>query len=206
MFVSTLIDEGECRIKKFMKRILMAAVMSALLSAAGVAQTAKIKSVYTDLSGKTCKKLKPDPEHGILYRAECPGTGGYKLIFLEGDLRQSLNLIAPNGKESTLDLWSKITAPKYSFLGKTAEWRVVMNGKNQSVGALIVRFNAYEDPARSDKAESFLVVIKVAGQAACITDVVKPGKNQNLKAREFADVSADKQCLGEGDYNYAVQE
>ncbi|QYO67322.1 hypothetical protein [Leptolyngbya sp. 7M] len=61
-----------------------------------------------------------------------------------------------------------------------------------------MRFNAYEDPTRFDKAESFLVVIKVAGPTACITDIVKPGKDQNLKAREFADVSADKPCRGEG--------
>lgn len=198
MFVTKLIDQGECRIKKYMKRILMVAVMSTLLSAEGLTQTTKIKSVYTDLSGKTCKKLKPDAENGVFYRAECPGTGGYKLIFLDGDLRQSLNLIAPDGRESRLDLWSKVTAPKYSFLGKTAEWRVTINGKSQSVGALIVRFNAYEDPTRFDKAESFLVVIKVAGPTACITDIVKPGKDQNLKAREFADVSADKPCRGEG--------
>src|SRR5258708_25848107 len=37
-------------------------------------------SIYTELSEKACKEMKPEPDSGALYEAECLGKGGYKVI------------------------------------------------------------------------------------------------------------------------------
>jgi hypothetical protein len=85
------------------------------------------------------------------------------------------------------------TAP--SSLGNKSEWRVVRAGKKLKPIVLIVRFNVFDNPDNPEKARSFLVVTKIAGNQARITDLVDPTvKNQNVKARELADVSGDKPC------------
>ena len=180
-----------------MKHFFLIAVILMLFSAGSLAQAKKIESIYTDLTVQTCKELESAREDGILYRGECKGVSGYKLIVLESDLRQSLNFVGRNGFETELNLWLTITAPQYSYLGKKAEWRVVRKGKKVRPIALILRFNAYENPNNPEKAESYLVVVSIETDYACITNVVKPMKNQNVKARELAD--AGKPCLSVAD-------
>jgi hypothetical protein len=174
-----------------MNQIIWTFLLTIFLEMAVLSQ--KVESRYTDL--KSCKEIESDGEDGILYRGECQGIGGYKLHLLEGDLRQSLDLIAPNGKKHQLGLWLKVAAPMYSYVGEKAEWRIVKMGKKIKPFALIVRFNAYEDSSNPQKAKSFLVVVKINQKTACITDVIEPTvKDQNIKARKLADVSANKPC------------
>ena len=59
--------------------------------------------------------------------------------------------------------------------------------------ALIVRFEI-NDADEPDKTKSFLVVVKF-NPVPCITDVVKPMKDQNLKARKLADQATKKNCV-----------
>jgi hypothetical protein len=68
-----------------------------------------------------------------------------------------------------------------------------MSGKTPI--ALIFRFNASEDPENAGKHTSYLVVAKVSKDEICVTDVIKPGRNQNLDARKAADTSATRPCL-----------
>ena len=60
--------------------------------------------------------------------------------------------------------------------------------------ALIFRFNVNEDPENAEKHTSYLVVAKVTRNEICVTDVLKPGLNQNLDARKEADSSATRPC------------
>lgn len=158
------------------------------------AASQKIESVYTDLTTAKCKTIEQTDDEGGSYRGECAGVGGYKLEVLEGDLRQSINVIAPNRKKFELNLWTTVSGA-FSSLGGKAEWRITQTGKKITPTALIVRYNASENPERAELTTAYLVVIKIVKNSACVTDVVKPTvKNQNVKARQLADASANKPC------------
>ena len=152
----------------------------------------KIESVYTDLADNKCKTLESNPDEGGSYRGECPGVGGYRLEVLEGDLRQSINVVAPDGKKFELDFWT--ISVGFSAVGEKAEWRVVKNGKTVKPIALIVRFNVSENPEKPEKNTSYLIVSKITDKIACVTDVVKPAPNANETARKSADASGGKAC------------
>ena len=152
----------------------------------------KITSVYTDLDEKKCKTIDKNEDEAWIVQ-ECPGIGGYKLEVVEGDIRQTINVISPSNKKSELKLWS-VVSPAFSYVGKKAEWRIkTIEGKPRPF-ALIVRFDASEDPENPDKTTSYLTVTKIDGDSACVTDVVKPIRNANVKARELADSSSGKPC------------
>ena len=153
-----------------------------------------VESIYTDLAAEKCKTIESDDEGGGWSVQECPGIEGYKLQVTEGDLRQSINVIAPSGGKYELNFTGNVSAA-FSAVGDKAEWRVKkVDGKTVPI-ALIVRFNANEDPENPDKVTSYLTVTKFDGEFICMTDVVKPVKNANVKARELADTAKSKPCL-----------
>ncbi|MEZ5428000.1 MAG: hypothetical protein R2747_17140 [Pyrinomonadaceae bacterium] len=162
---------------------------------AGNSAPDKIESIYTSFGDKGCKEVETD-EEGLLYRGECEGVGDYKLILLESEHHQSLNVVAPGGRELELDLY-KISVST-AWLGEKAEWRVRREGGKVKPLALIVRINVSQDPNdpyNSDKNKSYLAVAKITDEAVCVTDLVEPSvKNQNEKARQLADASAGKPC------------
>lgn len=156
-------------------------------------KTAKIQSVYTNLDPKSCKTLEQSDEYTGWYRGECKGVGGYKLHVTEGDIRQSIDVIAPNKNKYELDFIGHVSGG-FSSVGAKAEWRVSGAGKSQTPIALIVRYNASENPEDSSVITSYLVVSKITKTQICITNVVKPGAKQNEEARKLADAAADKPC------------
>src|SRR5690606_38990462 len=83
---------------------------------------AQVTSVYTELDDKKCKTLKPDTDNGVLYLGRCEGVGGYALHIKEGDLRQTIDVITPEGEEHELRLWEHFGG--FSAVGPRAEWRV----------------------------------------------------------------------------------
>ena len=135
-----------------MKISALAVILTAFLA---IGASAQLKPVYTETSAKVCKATKESKDGN--YVGICPGTGGYKLEFLEGDLRQTLNVIAPSKKKSELNLWSSVSSG-FSSIGEKIEWRV----KGSTPQSFIVRFNASENPDDSTKITSYLVVVKVA--------------------------------------------
>lgn len=164
-----------------------------LISAFGVAaQKSKIKSVYTNLDTTKCKTLESDAEGAGWYRGECQGTNGYKLEVTEGDIRQSIDVVAPDKKKHELNFIGNVSSG-FSFVGTKAEWRVKGSGKTQTPIALIVRFNA-SNPEDETKNTSYLVVSKITKKEICITDVVKPSAKANEEARKLADAAATKPC------------
>jgi hypothetical protein len=162
--------------------------ISAIILFAAAHSSAQVTSVYTDLDASKCKTLERDEEGTGLYRGECKGVGGYKLHVVEGDLRQSIDVISPGGGKRQLQFWDVSSA--FSYVGSKAEWRV-RKGVPQ---ALIVRFNISENPEDASKVTSLLVVSKITRDGSCVTDVVRPQANQNAAARRLADASASKPC------------
>lgn len=147
----------------------------------------KVTSIYTNLDDKKCKTLESDASDAGSYRGRCPGIGGYKLDLLEGDLRQTINVIAPNNKTFELGFWTYFGG--FSAVGAKAEWR--MKGKTPI--ALIVRFNV-ADSEDSSKNTSYLMVSKITKAQVCVTDVVNPSKTQNAEAHKLADSASGKPC------------
>jgi hypothetical protein len=160
-------------------------VFSAILlfTAASFAQNT---SVYTPTSDKICKAQK-SPEYGD-YVGICPGTAGYKIELIEGDLRQTLNIISPNKKKQELNLTSFYSG--FSAVGEKLEWRI----KKGVPVALIARYNVADPEGVKEKGTSYLMVAKISKSQSCVTDVVYPGPKQNEEARRLADAAASKPC------------
>jgi len=175
------------------KLIISSFFLTLVFVIAATAQKNNIESVYSDLNTKACKTLEQSDEGTGWYLGECPGIGGYKLQVTEGDIRQSINVVAPNKKIFELDLTGNVSTA-FSSVGEKAEWRVTKKGKTITPSALIVRFNASENQEDSSKLTSYLVVAKITKNEICVTDVVKPGAKANEKARKLADSAASKQC------------
>ena len=148
---------------------------------------AQNRSVYTSLGGEACRTLELIEEEGGSYLGECPGVAGYKLQLLEGDLRQSIDVITPAGRKHELKFWEQFGG--FSHVGPHAEWRL----KAGRPVALIVRYNVSR-PEDSTKEDSYLLVAKIGETAACVTDVVRPGRSQNVQARRLADAAASREC------------
>jgi hypothetical protein len=150
-----------------------------------------ITSVYTSLSG--CKMVKTGQGEDWSVHA-CRGIGGYSLQLEYGDARESITVFSPDRKKHPLDLWSVISSG-FSSVGKKAEWRVTTKNGKQAPVALIVRFDASENPEDSSKVTSYLVVAKITPQKICAVEKIAPSATQNEDARRAADASADKPCL-----------
>ena len=69
-----------------------------------------------------------------------------------------------------------------------------MENEEQKPFALIVRLNVSEDVEDTSKTTSYLIVSKITKDFACVTDVVKPSKDQNVQARKLADSSSQRAC------------
>ena len=148
-------------------------------------------SVYTGLSEKECRKLKSTSDD---YLGRCRGVGGYSLIVSEGDLRQNIEVITPKGTKHSLELWSVVSSG-FSMLGPKAEWRVTKQNGKTVPAALILRYNANEDPEKPEKKTSYLVVTKITATEICVTDKIAPNPKANDEARRLADEAATKPCL-----------
>ena len=123
----------------------------------------------------------------------CPGVAGYKLQSEEVDLRQNIQVITPNGKKHSLELWNVIGSG-FSALGEKAEWRVKRQGGKTVPVALIIRYNV-ANPEDSTKGSSYLAVAKITAAKICVTDKIEPKADANVAARTAADNAGTKPCL-----------
>lgn len=147
-----------------------------------------VTSVYTPLDDKKCKTIELTDDEGGSYKGECKGVSGYKLHVIEGDLRQTITVVDPKGKEHPLQFWNLTGA--FSAVGQQAEWR--MKGKKPI--ALIVRLNVSGNVEDASKTKGYLVVAKITPEATCVTDFLAPTRSHNLEARKAADRSASRPC------------
>ena len=165
-----------------------------MLVAAVTAAAQSNSSVYTPLAEKQCKTIKdPDRETGD-YEGRCRGAAGYMLIVTEGDLRQNVTVVTPKGAKHSLELWDVISGG-FSRVGAKAEWRMAQQNKKLVPVALIIRYNANDDPESPNKQSSYLAVTKITENEICVTDKINPGPKANEDARRAADAAANKPCL-----------
>jgi hypothetical protein len=170
-------------------RRFLAITLTTVFALGLTASADSLTSVYSSLY--KCRLVTTG--HDYSTRA-CLGVGGYNLRLEYDDARESITVVSPNGRKHPLNFWSVISTG-FSSVGQKAEWRVTKrNGKIVPV-ALIVRFDASENPEDSSKVTSYLAVTKITPQKICVTDKIPPGATANEDARRAADASADKPCL-----------
>ena len=167
----------------------------ALLAVAAVATAAEEKgprSIYTDISDASCTVIEssgePNEEDGL----KCRGPSGFNLLALSGDMRSTVTIVGPDGKEYPLEFWDTVTGG-FSTLGPRAEWRV--RDAESVPYAMIVRVSASENADKPDEKTSWLAVAKITAEEVCVVDKIKGGIDDNARARASADASASKPCL-----------
>ncbi len=174
-----------------MKLHAFAVVGLFLASESGSSTAATSRSVYTEISEKHCKLVaasgEPEDEGGL----SCHGPAGYALLALSNDMRATVNVVAPDGKETALEFYNVVTG-HFSSLGPRVEWRI---GEDGTPYALIVRVLASEDPEHPDKKTSYLAVARIGPEAICVTDRIDGGKDDNIRARAAADDSGHRPCI-----------
>ena len=166
----------------------------ATLACATPAAAQSNRSVYTGLGDKQCRKIKSAEAGDDGYEGRCRGTAGYSLLLSEGDLRQNITVITPKGAQHSLDLWNVVSGG-FSSVGPKAEWRLASQKGKLIPVALIIRYNASEDPESSNKLTSYLAVAKITPTEICVTDKISPGAKANEDARRAADAASTKPCL-----------
>jgi hypothetical protein len=143
-----------------------------IITAYALVALAQNKSVYT--STGACKTIRSTSDGPGSYVGECPGIGGYKIRLIEGDLRQTIDIITPAKKRFELNFWNIYSS--FSSVGERIEWRL----KGKQPIAFITRFNV-ADPEDSQKNTSYLLVSRVGPILSCVTDVVPPVKGRTKK-------------------------
>ncbi|HYV10399.1 MAG TPA: hypothetical protein VE980_05875 [Pyrinomonadaceae bacterium] len=174
--------------------MLKPTVLAVLLACANIVTAQTTQSVYTPLGDKQCRTIKSHEAGDDGFEARCRGAAGYTLLLSEGDLRQNITVITPQGKEHSLELWSVVSGG-FSSVGPKAEWRIATQNKKAVPVALILRYNASEDPERPEKTTSYLAVTKITPTEICVTEKILPSPTANEDARRAADASSTKPCL-----------
>jgi len=172
------------------KAIFIKASLLIVIGCAATAAAQSNRSVYTPLGDKQCRTIRSHEAGDGGYEARCPGIAGYSLLLSEGDLRQNITVITPRGAKHSLELWDVVSGG-FSSVGPKAEWRIA----NSAPVALILRYNANEDPEKPNKRTSYLAVAKITATEICVVEKISPGPTANEDARRTADASATKSCL-----------
>lgn len=100
--------------------------------------------------------------------------------------------MADGGKPQPLALWS-VASGAFSKLGPRVEWRYPPEARQPD--ALIVRYDAFEQPEQPDRATSYLLVVKLAASGSCLVAKLPPGPGQNDAARTAADQAQTSACI-----------
>ncbi|MEO7658957.1 MAG: hypothetical protein ABIV48_05020 [Pyrinomonadaceae bacterium] len=167
-----------------MKFLVAIAIFSLFLS---TSLTAQNKSIYTSTKIDDCRTIESNPDEGGSYEGECRGVGGFKIRLIEGDIRQTLDIISPDKKRFELNFWNFFGG--FSAIGEKIEWRT----RSGMPVALIARFNVAKT-VDSSQNTSYLMIAKIGKASACVTDVLDPKARQNEIARKLADAASAKPC------------
>jgi hypothetical protein len=163
-------------------------VLVAILCSGEAAAQRTIQSMYTDIAGASCRKAVDEKITGAS-TSTCPGIGGFRLQVLTDDERNSINVIAPDGKVFALAYWDVVTHG-FSTLERRAEWRVrAEQGKPVPI-AIIIRVNSVDQSEPDQpKRVPLLAVAKIGGDMACVIEKID---SRNPNANKIARMSADR--------------
>lgn len=162
------------------------AIAGCLVPALGQAPVAAnpVKSLYTTIDLKVCKKIKRHRDGGAWL---CEGLDGLPVYFAEGDLRQfvSVGAKAETRRAATQTLGAFNTIFDKGSRRATIEWRFNRRGERKLPYAIIVRFHTSRDGQTGD----VLVVSKVSDADTCHVAYIDALANKDAiaLARQIAD-------------------
>ncbi|HJZ42545.1 MAG TPA: hypothetical protein VJ233_02380 [Hyphomicrobiaceae bacterium] len=143
-----------------------------------------VKSLYTTIDLKACKRIKRHRDGGSW---RCDGLPGYPVFIAEGDLRQfvSAGADAEKRRAATQTLGAFNSIFERGSDRATIEWRFDRRGERQIPYAIIVRFHTSSDERKGD----VLVVSKVSASEACHVAYIDALANEDAiaLARRVAD-------------------
>ena len=153
----------------------------------GAATANPLKSLYTTVDRKACKKVKLDRP----VRAwRCPGLAGIPVYVAAGDLRQfvSVGIDADKRRAATQTLGAANSIFPDGSARAIVEWRFERRGEKQLPYAIIVRFHTSSAMRKGD----VLVVFKVDARETCHVAYIDALANTNaiVLARFIADAKA----------------
>jgi hypothetical protein len=141
------------------------------------------RSRYTSL--EDCNVVASGGEDASYSLQHCEGIGAV-LVRTTADARDDLAILMDDGARFDLDL-NRVARGAFSAIGATAEWRYAADAAPADPPtALIFRFGIFENPETPDRPVSYLVVVRLAAEFACVIGVVPPGVRQNESARLIA--------------------
>jgi hypothetical protein len=167
----------------------MMAIAGCLVPALGQAPAVAnpVKSLYTTIDLKACKKIKRHSDGGAW---RCEGLAGLPVHVAEGDLRQfvSVGANAEKRRAATQTLGAFNTMFEKGSTRATIEWRFDRRGERKLPYAIIVRFHTSRDGQNGD----VLVVSKVSDSETCHVAYVDALANPDAiaLARQVADKQA----------------
>jgi len=138
---------------------------------------------YTSL--EDCRLVREEREEMPYTETLCAGPAGWALRIADSDARQTLAVVAPDKRETRIDL-SRVSGGAFNSFGETAEWRGP-SGKPFARDSLIVRFRVAEEPHPAPEV-AYLLAIRLL-PTPCLITRVAPGSDQNDAARTAADGS-----------------
>ena len=112
---------------------------------------------YTSIA--ECAVVREEREEMPFVETLCPGPAGWALRVTDSDARQNVIVVAPGGREASLEL-SRIGGGGFSSLGETAEWRGPA-GPDFAPDSLIVRYRVAENP-HPEPETAYLLVVDLA--------------------------------------------
>jgi hypothetical protein len=172
---------------------LVIAVVGCLAVAPATANP--VKSLYTTVDLKACKRVKGGP---AVRAWRCSGLAGIPVYVAAGKLRHfvSVGVDADKRRAATQTLDAANSIFSRGSERATVEWRFVRRGEKQLPYAIIVRFHTLSPGQKGD----VLVVLKVGAQETCHVAHIDAEANANaiVLARSIADEKARGfDCRGE---------
>ncbi|TDN54842.1 hypothetical protein EC843_101900 [Buttiauxella sp. JUb87] len=159
-----------------------------LISAQTYAMQGKLTTIQDDL----CVKINEDKYTGATEH-KCEGIAGYELLVLYDDNRMSLNIISPEKKQYPLELWSIVTT-SFSSLENEVEWRVPDQKRQGQAMAMIVKVTS-AGPDAGMTPTSWWVIIKLASDNVCVTNILEAKSSDIMSVRMLADNSNSLTCM-----------
>jgi hypothetical protein len=170
-----------------MVRLSALAIAVASSLAGDPAAANPVKSLYTTVDLKVCKKIQGQHARGAW---QCPGLAGIPVYVAERSYRQfvSAGTDADKRRAATQTLGAVNSIFERGHHRALIEWRFVRRGERELPYAIIVRFHTLNDETKGD----VLVVLKVDDRETCHVAHIDALANQNAitLARFIADETA----------------
>ena len=187
-----------------MKNFTLLTLSLSLTLSAMAAQPATSRQVIleTSLKETSCILIDADSLHENpeidFFNSECPGIGGYRVLFKGGDLRSYITL-NKDGNMSTLRLpmtdTDFVSFPYVSSENIQWAFNVINNEKIQALG-LMFDMSGQDESADTHKDVKYSVIAKFTGKSACVVAKLKQENEESkVLALETLKKASSLKCL-----------